>query len=155
MSRSFRKRIYSTCCGNGNKYARALANRTMRRANALKLKEAVDRDEDFVGATLREVSNVWNFPSDGLARYEARGVEALVSDLWSEAQSAINTCGKTGGSLHDMRQKFGFYPHGFWDAEEICRAIDKPFTLETLESLTNDDVRLAAMNRFHRWYRRR
>ena len=65
MSRSVRKTHKIKCAGNvSNKLARSRANRLHRRVNKIILQKG---KEDF--KHLREISDVWCFPSDGLAVY--------------------------------------------------------------------------------------
>lgn len=66
MSRSYKKHPHIKIAGNSDKKSRTVANKKLRRANKLRLK----RDpETGIFRTLREVSDTWDFPSDGLAYY--------------------------------------------------------------------------------------
>ena len=64
MSRSKRK-PYITWCGGSNKKDKITANRIFRRINKILLK----KDPDKIKYRLREVSDTYNFTTDGLAYY--------------------------------------------------------------------------------------
>lgn len=69
MSRSRKKHPYIKICGgDSDKKARTIANRKLRRLNKVKLHLDLT---DGVYKVLREVSDTWNFPSDGLAWYQS------------------------------------------------------------------------------------
>lgn len=64
MSRSTRKHPCCKICGNSNKKSKNFANRRFRRIE----KRLIYRSQyDRLPELLREVSNVYNFASDGLA----------------------------------------------------------------------------------------
>lgn len=65
MSRSIRK-PFLTVCGGSNKEARSKANRKFRRLTKSGIKKF---EFSALPMLLREVSNVWDFPTDGLAHY--------------------------------------------------------------------------------------
>ncbi len=67
MSRSYKKHPHIKWFGgDSDKKSRTIANKKLRRAKKLRLK----RDpETGIFKTLREVSDTWDFPSDGLAYY--------------------------------------------------------------------------------------
>ena len=73
MSRSKRKtRKVKVSLRMSNKEARSHANRDLRRKNkiAVRIKsESEELDESTNDLTLRDVSDPWDFPSDGLALY--------------------------------------------------------------------------------------
>ena len=62
MSRSYRKHPAMGICKGSNKKARTLANRLFRKRSKRKIKKG---EEPLY--CLREVSDVWEFPTDGLA----------------------------------------------------------------------------------------
>lgn len=66
MSRSYKKHPYIKYGGDSDKKYRTIANKKLRRVNKLKLIQDPE-DENF--KILREVSDTWEFPSDGLAYY--------------------------------------------------------------------------------------
>lgn len=66
MSRSHKYHTFGTICGGRNKKDKRIANRRFRRHNNLAIKHNIDR----LLYRLRECSNVWNFPTDGLAYYQ-------------------------------------------------------------------------------------
>lgn len=68
MSRSFKKNPFSAICGyKSNKKCKTLANKKFRRLNKLKL---VAEKEPL--KSVREVSNVYLFDSDGLPYYRGK-----------------------------------------------------------------------------------
>lgn len=67
MARSKKKTFSVKYTGNSNKLDRNFANRKLRRVNKHLLRNYVE--DETVFALLREVSDVWSFSSDGLARY--------------------------------------------------------------------------------------
>lgn len=71
MSRSKRK-PYMTWCSN--KKDKVAANRIFRRINKILLK----KDPDKIKYRLREVSNTYNFATDGLAYY----LKSNINDPW-------------------------------------------------------------------------
>jgi hypothetical protein len=146
MSKSYR-RFGVRPAEISNKYSRTAANRAMRKKNAQKLKEIANADEDFVGVLLRESSNVWDFTSDGLASFEKSGVNAIVLEMWSCVQSVLNLCRVNSGSLC-CPKKWLYDSIPYIYAEEICEFLRKPFTVETLESLTEADVYKFAVKEF-------
>ncbi len=65
MGKSKKKHPYIKYGGDSDKKSRTIANRKLRRANKLKLIQ----DPDGTFKILREVSDTWEFSSDGLAYY--------------------------------------------------------------------------------------
>lgn len=65
MSRSVKRPFASYVCYFSNKKDKRRANRTFRRFNKILLKA----DPEKLLSKLKEVSDVWNFSSDGLAYY--------------------------------------------------------------------------------------
>jgi len=145
VSKSFKKPIYSTFCSSrGNKWARSHANRVLRKVNKRNLKKTIDYDVDFVETKLREVSDVWCFPSDGLAHYSYSSIDAIASELWSEIQAALN-------SKRELRN----FRSGYYDAECICELLERPTSIESLESLSAADVKKVALHKYYKLFRRR
>lgn len=66
MSRSHKYHTFATICRGRNKKAKRIANRKFRRINNLAIKHNLDK----LLYKLREVSNTYNFPTDGLAYYQ-------------------------------------------------------------------------------------
>lgn len=66
MSRSYKYHSFFTICKGRNKKAKRAANRLFRRHNNLAIKHNIDK----LLYRLRECSNVWDFPTDGLAYYQ-------------------------------------------------------------------------------------
>ena len=65
MSRSIKKRPFiSICKYDSNKWSKTQANKKFRHLSKIKL--ASDKEPPI---RLKEVSDVWDFPSDGLAYY--------------------------------------------------------------------------------------
>ena len=69
MSRSYKKHPYIKYGGDSDKKYRTIANKKLRRVNKLKL---IQDPEDGNFKILREVSDTWEFPSDGLAYYKKK-----------------------------------------------------------------------------------
>lgn len=68
MSRSFKKNPFcAVACHSSNKKDKTTANRKFRKASKQKLKTNMDLPH-----SVREVSNTYNFSSDGLAYYHSR-----------------------------------------------------------------------------------
>lgn len=68
MSRSFKKNPFSAvACYSSNKKDKVTANRKFRKASRQKLKADLD-----LPYSLKEVSNTYEFSSDGLAYYHSR-----------------------------------------------------------------------------------
>lgn len=66
MSKSFKKRPYIKYGGDSDKKSRTIANKKLRKIN----KQILKRDpESGEFKLLREVSDTWDFASDGLAYY--------------------------------------------------------------------------------------
>ena len=71
MSKSLRNRhekygVIIKFCGKSDKEDKRIANRKFRRKSRVKLKML---DESKLPMNIKEVSNTWNFSSDGLAYY--------------------------------------------------------------------------------------
>ena len=66
MSRSYKKNPHIKYFGSSDKKSRTIANRKLRKINKLKL---IQDPEGGDFKVLREVSDTWNFASDGLAYY--------------------------------------------------------------------------------------
>ncbi len=66
MSRSYKKHPHIKYSGKSDKKSRTVANKKLRRVNKLRLNRD-PKTGDF--KVLREVSDTWNFASDGLAYY--------------------------------------------------------------------------------------
>ena len=71
MSKSLRSRhekygVFIKFCGSSDKKDKRIANRKFRRKSRVKLKTL---DESKLPTDIKEVSNTWNFSSDGLAYY--------------------------------------------------------------------------------------
>lgn len=66
MSRSHKYHTFATICRGRNKKDKRIANRKFRRINNLAIKHNLDK----LLYRLRECSNVWDFPTDGLAYYQ-------------------------------------------------------------------------------------
>lgn len=66
MSRSYKKSPHLKYSGKSDKRSRTVANKKLRRINKLKL---IQDPEGGDYKILREVSDTWNFASDGLAYY--------------------------------------------------------------------------------------
>ena len=71
MSKSLRSRhdkygVIIKFCGNSDKKDKRIANRKFRRKSKTKLLEL---DETKLPVNIKDVSNTWNFSSDGLAYY--------------------------------------------------------------------------------------
>lgn len=64
MSRS-KKKPYISYCGRSNKIGKRCANRKFRRLE----KEFMAHKPDNSPVHIRDVSDVWDFPKDGLAHY--------------------------------------------------------------------------------------
>lgn len=70
MSRSRKKPYQAWACYFSNKKDKTIANRTLRRKNKHRLK----KDKPLLHH-VREVSDTWNFDSDGLAVYRGKDLE--------------------------------------------------------------------------------
>lgn len=66
MSRSHKYHTFATICRGRNKKDKRIANRKFRRINNLAIKYNLDK----LLYRLRECSDTWNFPTDGLAYYQ-------------------------------------------------------------------------------------
>jgi hypothetical protein len=79
---------------------------------------------------LREVSNVYDFPSDGGAtHWTDLNFNELASKVWSEVNFELND---PLGS------------RGFWTGYrpgELCEFFGRPFNEHTLRNFTNDEVK--------------
>jgi hypothetical protein len=145
MSRSFKRHSFSGwVCYSSNKLARSYANRALRRAN----KAQAERDLYYL---LREKSDVWCFPSDGLATYWPEGtVRGCYLRILSFIQAALNCCNTDHALQH--------YPwcfHGFaYEVKELCEYLGKPFSLATLESVSNEKAMKFAMYTTNKWLAR-
>ena len=75
MSRSIRNRhdkkgVYLKWCGTSDKKDKRIANRKFRRKEHIEEKETVLTGEDnFETTDIKNVSNIWDFRSDGGANY--------------------------------------------------------------------------------------
>ena len=87
MSRSIRNRhnkngVYLKWCGTSDKKDKRIANRKFRRQEHIEEKESLLTGEDnFETTDIKDVSNNWNFRSDGGANY----VEFAKSNKWRNA----------------------------------------------------------------------
>ena len=66
MSRSHKYHTFATICRGRNKKDKRIANRKFRRINNLAIKHNLDK----LLYRLRECSDTWDFPTDGLAYYQ-------------------------------------------------------------------------------------
>lgn len=66
MSRSHKYHTFATICRGRNKKDKRIANRKFRRINNLAVKHNLDK----LLYRLKECSDTWNFPTDGLAYYQ-------------------------------------------------------------------------------------
>ena len=66
MSRSHKYHTFATICRGRNKKDKRIANRKFRRHNNLAIKHNLDK----LLYKLRECSDTWDFPTDGLAYYQ-------------------------------------------------------------------------------------
>ena len=66
MSRSRKYHTFATICKGRNKKDKRIANRKFRRINNLAIKHNLDK----LLYKLKECSDTWNFPTDGLAYYQ-------------------------------------------------------------------------------------
>lgn len=64
MSRSYKYHSYAKMCADSNKKAKITANKKFRRESKALIKQDKEPLHD-----LDEVSDTWDFPSDGLAYY--------------------------------------------------------------------------------------
>lgn len=69
MSRSYRKPYSSFVCYTSNKKDKRLSNRRFRRIVKNLIKDSQNIDSNSIPIKLKEVSNVYNFNSDGLVTY--------------------------------------------------------------------------------------
>lgn len=69
MSRSYRKPYTSYACYFSNKEDKRIANRLFRHIN----KQLLKLNPDKLKFSLKEISNVWDFASDGLVFYIGKG----------------------------------------------------------------------------------
>lgn len=75
MSRSFKNRkdpnaVHITWCGKSNKKDKRIANRKFRRKENVETRQSMINQEDmFNTKDLKDVSNTYDFSSDGLAHY--------------------------------------------------------------------------------------
>lgn len=81
MSRSYKKPYACQVCYFSNKKDKRMANKKFRRLNKILLKINSDR----LKYRLREISNVWNFASDGLAHYVGNS-ELLKSEYFVDRE---------------------------------------------------------------------
>lgn len=77
MSRSYKKPYACWGCYFSNKKDKRIANKKFRRFNKIFSKI----DPERLKYRLREVSNVWNFSSDGLAHYVGNSKLAKSEDF--------------------------------------------------------------------------
>ena len=68
MSRSYKHSFHCHFVGGSNKLARSFANRALRRAVKVAISSRKDIDDIDILPVLREVSNVYEFPTDDLGR---------------------------------------------------------------------------------------
>lgn len=66
MSRSHKYHTFATICRGRNKKDKRIANRKFRRINNLAIKHNLDK----LLYKLKECSDTWDFPTDGLAYYQ-------------------------------------------------------------------------------------
>jgi len=126
MSRSYSRNGSDKICGGSNGWARSSANRRLRRINKVKLNIEVD---DFEPKTLREVSNVWCFPSDGLSQYYSGNTfNGKYFDVVSGLSEILNG-GRPSYGLWSWARRY--YPEG------ICEFFKLPQTEDSILSLTN------------------
>lgn len=75
MSRSIRNRhnkygVNLKISGNSDKKSKRIANRKFRRKETLEEKNTlINQEDEFITKDIKEVSNTWDFSSDGLAYY--------------------------------------------------------------------------------------
>jgi hypothetical protein len=127
MSRSYER---PTCrwVGGNNKLARSFANRCLRHHNRIKLEREA---EDFNPKLLREVSNVWCFPTDGLAHPSPEySVTGIYLDLEANVKKALNG----GTSFYTWRRV------GWSDPEGLVEYFGLPDEVESLEKINNSQM---------------
>ncbi|HEY9868202.1 MAG TPA: hypothetical protein V6D08_03325 [Candidatus Obscuribacterales bacterium] len=69
MARSYRHSPFHGACADSDKPGKLIANRTLRTRQRMSIKTCRDFDE-LILPTLREVSDVWDFPKDGKCRLD-------------------------------------------------------------------------------------
>lgn len=80
MSRSIKKHPFiSICVHDSNKWSKTQANKKFRHLSKIKL--ASDKEPP---RHLKEVSDVWDFPSDGLAYYISRKDYEQLNDYYNK-----------------------------------------------------------------------
>lgn len=74
MSRSYKKPFFAVACYFSNKKDKTIAHKHFRAKEKEEMRNILD-DEDKLPIRMREVSNTWEFSSDGLAQYKGDEVE--------------------------------------------------------------------------------
>ena len=88
MGKSLRNRhdkygVIIKICGRSDKKDKRIANRKFRRKSKTKL---IELDETKLPNNIREVSNTWNFRSDGLAYYVKFSKRRRFFDMYSDLE---------------------------------------------------------------------
>ena len=142
MSKSYIKYPVMSYVGyNSNKFARSFTNRSLRRINKSKLQK---EQETFEPSLSREVSDTWDFPSDGLPMYIKENSE---NGFYLELDNEIKRLLSAGFSVqYDKRSKFiyrihcndGTYCSGI---EDLLAYYHLRPTEKTIANLTNKQIK--------------
>ena len=122
MARSFRK--YPAVCHYNNKWGRRYANKKFRRKNKVRL---IKELEPLL--LLREVSDIWGWPSDGKAFFEQDFIfNQRVTTYLSELKSYFNSY------LNNKKYNHGRYLY-YYRIDNIIEKYNNP------EDITIDDIK--------------
>ena len=142
MSKSYIKHpVMPYVAYSSNKSARSFANRSLRRINKSKLQK---EQETFEPSLLREVSDTWDFPSDGLSAYIKENSE---NGFYLGLDNEIKRLLSAGFSVqYDKRSKFIYRIHcndGTYcsDIEDLLAYYHLRPTEKTVANLTNKQIK--------------
>jgi hypothetical protein len=140
MSRSYARHPKDGwVCYRSNKWARSAANRCLRAATRN------FNEETEVFPLLREVSEVYCFPSDGLPGWRDESEHDEYFSCLDSLKSALNAgCYFSEYRVRKdraPRRYIRLYGEGWgWMLEEVLEKFNLPFSMEGLEQITNKMV---------------
>jgi hypothetical protein len=128
-------------CYSSNKWGRTAANRKLRRA--VKARIHLDYDEDdYIPKVLREVSNTYSFPSDGLPWYnEKNTLDGYYHDLLQDVGECL-TVGFEVVHYKTAREYIRLHNGHFTGyVEDMCHYFHRPITAHTLRGFENREYK--------------
>jgi 6-pyruvoyl-tetrahydropterin synthase len=151
MSRSIKKNTgkgFTTA--TSEKYDKQEWHRAFRRLN----RQLADRqkylDEELVFPVIHEKSDPWAMSKDSGRYGSQQSLENYKKEIWASIQGCLNTEGEYLTTLkYDWMKSYSFFV-----IKEICENQGMPFTLRSIEKITQDQVDKYAEYWYTKWKRK-